>query len=378
MKKKLPIGLSTLSNMLQEGYVYVDKSRYVYELASTGKYYFLSRPRRFGKSLFVNILKEAFEGNKELFKGLWLYDNWDWSTRYPVIHISFVSGVLRSKAELEKKIINVLEDNQERLKVRRKETTRYVSECFSDLIVGVKDRYDAPVVILVDEYEKPILDNITRPETAMEMREGLKDLYSVMKDHEGDIRFAFVTGVSRLGKGSVFSGFNNLRDITIDEAYSSIFGYTETELIENFKELLADKDIELIKHWYNGYSWTGAERVYNPSSINNYLQTGELRNYWFETGTPTFLVELFKQNRYNLPQLESHEVEESTIGSFELDFIVPENILFHAGYLTIADSRIKGNRLFYTLTYPNLEVRQSLKDGILRVYCPMPSQKNRK
>jgi len=376
MPKKLPIGISSLSKIIQEGYVYVDKTRYVYELVNTGVYYFLSRPRRFGKSLFVDTLKEAFEGNKELFKGLWLYDHWDWNKKYPVIHISFGSGVLKNRAELDRRIIRVLEDNQKRLEVRCQETT-YVEGCFSDLIVGAKERYNAPVVILVDEYDKPILDNITEPEIAKVMREGLKNLYSVMKDHDSYIKFVFLTGVSKFSKVSIFSGLNNLKDITISKKYSSICGYTESELIESFKEHLVDKDINEIRHWYNGYSWTGDERVYNPFSILNYLSEGEFRNYWFESGTPTFLIELFKQKRYYIPQLENLEVGESIIGSFDVDFIEPENILFQAGYLTITNTKRKGNRLVYSLTYPNLEVKQSLTDYILAAYHYSQAEKER-
>jgi len=373
MAKKLPIGISNLREIIEDGYVYVDKSRYVYELSSTGKYYFLSRPRRFGKSLFVDTLKEAFEGNRELFKGLWLYDHWDWSKKYPVIHISFGSGVLKNKAALERRIFRVLEDNQKRLQVRCEETI-YVEECFADLIIGAREKYNAPVVILVDEYDKPILDNITDFETAKGMRDGLRNLYSVIKDHDSYIKFVFLTGVSKFSRVSIFSGLNNLKDITISKKYSSICGYTEGELIESFKEHLVDKDINDIRHWYNGYSWTGDERVYNPFSILNYLSEGEFRNYWFESGTPTFLIELFKQKRYYIPQLENLEVGESVIGSFDVDFIEPENLLFQAGYLTI-ESTVQGlSETRYILNYPNKEVKKSLNEYLLNHYSPNYTQ----
>jgi len=376
MPKKLPIGISSLSKIIQEGYVYVDKTRYVYELVNTGVYYFLSRPRRFGKSLFVDTLKEAFEGNKELFKGLWLYDHWDWNKKYPVIHISFAEGKIANRGELDDWIIGQLMDNQERLGVSCEATT-FIPRCFVELIRNAKKRYGQSVVILIDEYDKPILDNITKPEIAAEMREGLKNLYSVIKGQDANIKFVFLTGVSKFSKVSIFSGLNNLEDITIERTYSSICGYTEGELIENFKEHLADKDINEIRHWYNGYSWTGPERVYNPFSILNYLKHGEFHNYWFESGTPTFLIELFKQKRYYIPQLENLEVGESIIGSFDIDFIEPENILFQAGYLTITNTKRKGNRLVYSLTYPNLEVKQSLTDYILAAYHYSQAEKER-
>ncbi len=345
----------------------MDKTRYVYELVNTGEYYFLSRPRRFGKSLFVDTIKEAFEGNKELFKGLWLYDNWDWEKKYPVIHISFAEGVLKGKDELNRHIIKLLTNNQKRLQVECEDTT-HVAGCFSDLIVGAKERYKVPAVILIDEYDKPILDNITDLETAREMREGLKNLYSVIKGQDANIKFVFLTGVSKFSRVSIFSGLNNLEDITIEKGFSAICGYTEEELVENFKEHLADKDIEEIRHWYNGYSWTGDERVYNPFSILNYLKHGEFRNYWFESGTPTFLIELFKQKRYYIPQLENLEAGESIIGSFDIDFIEPENLLFQAGYLTIEGYRQEFGETWYRLNYPNREVKTSLNNYILRYY----------
>ncbi len=369
MKKKLPIGISSLKKIIEEGYVYVDKTSFVYDLVNSGVYYFLSRPRRFGKSLFVDTLKEAFEGNKELFKGLWLYDNWDWDRRYPVIHISFAEGMMANRGELDSWIIGQLKKNQDRLGVHC-EATDFIPLCFSQLIEAVKKAYGQSVVILIDEYDKPILDNITKPAIAAEMRKGLKNLYSVIKGQDANIKFTFLTGVSKFSKVSIFSGLNNLRDITIDETYSSICGYTEPELMERFKEHLIDKDIDDIRRWYNGYSWTGAERVYSPFSMLNYLQTGVFRNYWFESGTPTFLIELFKQKRYYIPQLENLEVGESIIGSFDIDFIEPENILFQAGYLTI-EGTVQGlSETRYRLNYPNREVKKSLNEYLLNQYLP--------
>ncbi|QGU32977.1 ATP-binding protein [Thermochromatium tepidum] len=376
MKKKLPIGISTLCKMIRDGYVYVDKTRYVYEMASSGVYYFLSRPRRFGKTLFVDTLKEAFEGNRELFRGLWLYDHWDWDKKYPVIHISFAEGQMANRGELDTWIIEQLKKNQRRLAVPLEPST-FIPLYFSQLIEAAHATHGQPAVILIDEYDKPILDNIATPEIAAEMREGLKNLYSVIKGQDAHIQFVFLTGVSKFSKVSIFSGLNNLRDITIDEQYSSICGYTESELTEHFKEHLAGHEREMIRQWYNGYSWTGEERVYNPFSIINYLQTKKIRNYWFETGTPSFLIELFKKKRYYIPQLENLEVGESILGSFDVDFIEPENILFQSGYLTIADAIMKGSRWVYRLTYPNLEVRQSLSDYILRAYHHSAIEKER-
>jgi hypothetical protein len=367
MKKKLPIGISTLKEIINGDYVYVDKTYYVHELVNTGKYYFLSRPRRFGKSLFVDTLKEAFEGNKELFKGLYIYDRWDWDRRYPVIQINFAEGVLRSRQELDKRIMNILRVNQERLGVECRDEDD-ITSCFIELIQKTVSKYGQNTVILIDEYDKPILDNITDIEIAKEMREGLKNLYSVIKGQDANIKFVFMTGVSKFSKVSIFSGLNNLRDITIDETYSSICGYTEEDLTNYFSEYLKDKDREQIRQWYNGYNWTGSERVYNPFSIINYLQTGVFKNYWFESGTPTFLIELLKEKKYYIPTMENLEAGESLIGSFDVDFIEPENLLFQAGYLTISEVKQGVAEIRYKLSYPNREVEKSLTENILNRY----------
>lgn len=206
--KKLPIGVSTLSKIINEGYAYVDKSPMVYKLAESGVYYFLSRPRRFGKTLFVDTLKEAFEGNRDLFRGLWLYDHWDWNRRFPVIHICFAEGVLRNRNELDKKIFELPDSNHERLQV----ACRYrdsVSGCFSSLIRKAEEKYGLGAVILIDEYDKPILDNISDPD---------------IKGQDAPIRFAFLTGVSKFSKANLFSGLNNLRDITLNPQYGTICG----------------------------------------------------------------------------------------------------------------------------------------------------------
>ena len=364
--KKLPVGISTLREIIEEGHAYVDKSKFVHDLSEQGKYYFLSRPRRFGKSLFIDTLKAAFEADKDLFQGLWLYDNWDWEKRYPVIHISFAEGVLKNREELDKKIFELIEGNQKRLGVecRYKDS---VSGCFSDLIQRSSEKYGLRAVILIDEYDKPILDNIVNPKIAEEMREGLKNLYSVIKGQDANLCFVFLTGVSKFSKVSLFSGLNNLTDITLDTEYSAICGYTEPEMVSVFSERLENKSLEDIREWYNGYAWLG-EKVYNPFSILHYLRTGKFRNYWFETGTPTFLINLLKKNQYYIPDIENIEASETLIGAFDIDFIRPENLLFQAGYLTIAHDRRVAGKIFYKLQYPNMEVKASLSDYILNRY----------
>ena len=366
MMKKLPIGIPTLSKIINDGYVYVDKTKYVYNLATTGKYYFLCRPRRFGKSLFVDTLKEAFEGNKELFKGLYIYDKWDWSVRYPVIHISFAEGVLKTKEDFHKRVIDIFRINQQRLGIECRDQWD-VTSCFIEVIHKARERYGQPVVILIDEYDKPILDNITDIEVAREMREGLKNLYSVIKGQDANIKFAFLTGVSKFSKTSLFSGLNNLKDISLDERYALICGYTQRDLEESFAEYLEGVDLNKVREWYNGYYW-GVESLYNPFDILLFLDTPSkvFRNYWFSTGTPSFLISLIESKDYFLPRLTNLVVGEQLLDSFDIDNLDIEVILYQAGYLTIDSvEETPFGAINYRLKIPNKEVRLSFNDYII-------------
>ena len=360
--KKLPVGISNLKEIIEEGYAYVDKSQFVHELYETGKYYFLSRPRRFGKSLFVNTLKEAFEGNQDLFRGLWLQHHWDWKKRFPVIHISFGSGVLKSRKELDEKIFSLLDKNQKKLGIHC-EYKESVSSFFSDLILKSSEKYGLRAVILIDEYDKPILDNITDPENAEEMREGLKNLYSVIKEEDAHTQFAFLTGVSKFSKVSLFSGLNNLKDITLNPRYATICGYTEPEMTMVFSKHLTNKPLADIRKWYDGYAWLG-ERVYNPFSILNYLQDGNFTNYWFETGTPEFLIKLILAGKTFVPSLQNTIATEMLLGNFDVDVIEVEPLMFQTGYLTIRERQQYGNLTAYRLDFPNLEVKMSFTDSV--------------
>jgi len=327
-----------------------------------GSYYFLSRPRRFGKTLFIDTLRQAFEGNRELFGGLWLYDNWDWDKKYPVIHLSLGSGVTKSREELDRRIIDILYQNQKNLGIICRDPTD-IPGCFGELIRNSADKFGRRAVILVDEYDKPILDNIADPAIAEEIREGLKNLYSVIKDSDAWTQFAFLTGVSKFSKVSLFSGLNNLKDITINPRYADICGYTEPEMINVFHEYLKEKNLEDIRKWYNGYSWLG-EKVYNPFSILNYLQDSTFGNYWFETATPEFLIKLILSKKYLVPELQNTVATESLLGSFDIGSIEIETLMFQTGYLTIRKRQELGNLVMFHLDYPNLEVKMSFSDSI--------------
>lgn len=373
--KKLPIGASTLTSILNENGYYIDKTPFVKQLVAHGRYYFLSRPRRFGKSLFVDTLKQAFLAEKKYFKGLFLETHWDWDIQYPVIHISFGSGVIKTQANLESKIEELLITNAKSYEITYQFSS--ISGQFYELIQKLYQKYQQPVVILIDEYDKPILDNLTETETAIEIREGLKNLYSVIKDCDQWLKFVFFTGVSKFSKVSLFSGLNNLTDITLDKRYATICGYTHEELVQTFAERLENVDLELVKRWYNGYNFLG-ERVYNPYDVLLYLDKKEFRNYWFETATPSFLLTLIQKQSYYLPQIERLSVTEELLGSFDIEHIALETLLFQTGYLTIIDTDDLLGEMIFILGYPNLEVKRSLNHYLLNyfIHDPLPKVKN--
>ncbi|TKD31144.1 ATP-binding protein [Azotobacter chroococcum] len=370
-RKKLPIGIQTFREIREEGYYYVDKTGIAQQLLDEGKYYFLSRPRRFGKSLFLDTLAELFAGNEPLFRGLAIHEHWDWNRRYPVIRISFGGGVLQSLAALETRIGNLLEVNAQRLGLATFKATDIPSR-FAELIRETERVHGQRVVVLVDEYDKPILDNFTRPETAREMRDGLRNLYSVIKDSDAHLRFAMLTGVSKFSKVSLFSGLNNLNDITLDGGYSAICGYTDEDVDTVFAPELAGLDRDEIRTWYNGYNWAGTS-VYNPFDLLLLFQKRQFHPYWFETGTPTFLIDQLLAKRVFSPDLGRLVAMETLLSSFDVDCMPVEALMFQTGYLTVDSLLSMGARTEYTLKYPNLEVQASLNGALLEGLTGDPS-----
>ena len=371
--KKLPIGIQSFVKIREDDFYYVDKTRMVAELAGKGGgYFFLSRPRRFGKSLFLDTLRQAFLARKVLFQGLYLENNWDWGTKYPVILVSFGAGVHRNIEELQETMRVILKRHAEEYQVSLENTA--LKDRFFELIQRLSEKHGQKVVILIDEYDKPILDQIDRPEIAIEIREELKNLYSVIKDADEFLKFVFITGVSKFSKVSLFSGLNNLHDITLDTVAANICGYTHEELLGVFAERLDGVDLERVRQWYNGYNFLG-DKVYNPFDVLLFLDSKEFRNYWFETGSPGFLIKLIAKNKYSIPDLEHIEASESLLSSFDIDRINLETILFQAGYLTIQERLRKGNRFTYRLIYPNLEVKSSLTDYVLDYLTQLPAAK---
>ncbi len=371
--KRLPIGIQTFRQIREQSYVYVDKTKEVLNLIQNYKYVFLSRPRRFGKSLFLDTLKETFEGNKELFERLYIYDKYSFE-KFPVIKISW-GGSFRTKEELYSIAFDNLKENQEKLEINCE--ADLPTACFRQLIRKTYEKYKKPVVILVDEYDKPILDNIDQIEIAKEAREFLRGFYTVIKDNDAYIRFAFLTGVSRFSRVSIFSGLNNLQDISLDPRYAYICGFTHNDLLTQFKEYLDGVDLEQVRKWYNGYNFLGKEKVYNPFDILLFLDRKDFDNYWFKSGTPTFLVKLLKERNYNTLEFENLQVSSSILDSFDIEDIEIETIMFQAGYLTIKEvQEIFGSKTF-KLTFPNFEVRKSFNDFLLDYLVSNKSHKER-
>ncbi len=366
-KCKLPIGIQSFGKLRREGCYYADKTEFAWQLSQEAGYFFLARPRRFGKSLFLDTLKELFEGNEPLFQGLDIHTKWDWQQKHPVIRISFADGIMQNRQELDKRIHYLLENNRKALNLPESNAPDIAGE-FADLIRHASQQYETGVVVLIDEYDKPILDNLTNETIALQMREGLKNLYSVLKDADPYLRFCFLTGVSKFSKVSLFSGLNNLNDISLNSRYSSICGYSEQDLDQVFSPELKGQNRQQIQRWYNGYSWLG-QAVYNPFDLLLYFQQHKFQPYWFESATPSFLIKLLAERGLYSPQLATLQTGSSLLSQFDVQDISTEALLFQTGYLTIkqAEEPITGMWV-YTLGYPNHEVETSLNEALLPAY----------
>ncbi len=361
--KNLPIGIQTFADLITGNYYYVDKTPLIAKLVETGKYYFLSRPRRFGKSLLVSTLKSAFAGEQKLFDGLYLEKNWNWSIVYPVINISFGRGVISSVAQLNRLAHAMFDEVAARYEIVL--THEDIANRFAELIQKLQAKTQQPVVVLIDEYDKPILDNIEKTDIALEIREGLKNIYSVIKDSDAYIKFALLTGVSKFSKVSLFSGLNNLKDISLDKRYATLCGYTLPEIQTVFNDKVEGVDFEKLAEWYNGYNFCG-EKIYNPFNVLLYLDSRVFKNYWFETGNTSFLLKVIREREFYLPDAENIVIGESDLSSFDINEFSLEALLFQTGYLTIDYIEEFGDDYFYHLTYPNREVKTSLNRHFLQ------------
>jgi len=313
----------------------------------------------------LSTLHGRFAGNRELFAGLAIEDKWDWSARYPVIRISFGSGDFRTEERFDRQLLWIMENNQESLGMEcRNDMPPEI--CFGYLIKEARRRYGQRVVILIDEYDKPILDHITDKETARRNRDKLKGFYSVIKDLDEHIRFVMITGVSKFAKMNLFSGLNNLNDISIDPDYATICGYTHAEVEHYFAEHLAGVDLDKLKAWYNGYNYFG-EAVYNPFDILLFLDKGkEYRPYWWSTGNPSFLIDLLREQPYYLPDLENFVADDIVLDTFDVDHIDLVALLWQTGYLTFAEKWQSIDGTEYRLRVPNKEIQISLNNLFLQ------------
>jgi hypothetical protein len=360
MKKRLPIGIQTFEKIIDGNFVYVDKTNFVLKLIEGSGYYFLSRPRRFGKSLFLDTLAEVFMGNRDLFKGLYIHDRYDFK-KHPIIRISFGSGDFTDEETINKKIGYILKNNEEDLNLRCKNQDH--EGCFAELIKEACAKYARKSVILIDEYDKPILDNITNQEMALKARHILKNFYAVIKDSDRYIRFVFITGVSKFSRMNLFSGLNNLEDITVNKDYAEICGYTHEDLKTVFREHLKGADLNMVKRWYNGYHYFG-RKVYNPFDILLFISNGlEFRNYWWNTGNPSFLIDKLREENYYIPDIEQTIISEEALNAFDVEYIDLIALLWQTGYLTF-EKRIHDmmGRVSYKLKVPNLEIQFSLNE----------------
>lgn len=367
---KYPIGIQDFEDLQRNGYAYVDKTNFVYKLADEGKYYFLSRPRRFGKSLFLSTLEAYFQGKKKLFEGLAIYDlETEWK-KYPIFHIDLNTANFREKDSLYTVLNDYLTTWESKYGTRESEATLALR--FKGVIARAAEKEGCGVVILIDEYDKPILQTLRDPELQAEHRAQLKAFYSVLKTQDRYIKFAFLTGVTKFGKVSVFSDLNNLTDISMDHRYISICGMTEKELLANFKEGIGElasanednetETIDKLRMRYSGYHFEeNSEEIYNPFSVLNTLANSRYDDYWFKADTDTFLIDILKKHDYCITDLNKTQVKANMMNNVDSN---PFLVIYLSGYLTIKsyDERFKN----YQLGFPNKEV----EEGILNILLP--------
>lgn len=372
---KYPIGIQDFEDLQRNGYAYVDKTNFVYKLADEGKYYFLNRPRRFGKSLFLSTLEAYFQGKKELFEGLAIYDlETEWK-KYPIFHIDLNTANFREKDSLYTVLNDYLTTWESKYGTRESEATLALR--FKGVIARAAEKEGCGVVILIDEYDKPILQTLRDPELQAEHRAQLKAFYSVLKTQDRYIKFAFLTGVTKFGKVSVFSDLNNLTDISMDHRYISICGMTEKELLTNFKEGIGElasanednetETIDKLRMRYSGYHFEeNSEEIYNPFSVLNTLANSRYDDYWFKANTHTFLIDILKKHDYCITDLNKAQVKANMMNNVDSN---PIPVIYQSGYLTIKsyDERFKN----YQLGIPNKEV----EEGILNIFPPYKQEK---
>jgi len=372
--KKLPLGIQNFKKIIEGDFVYVDKTRHIYNLISDASYYFLSRPRRFGKSLLLDTIGEVFSGDKELFRGLWIYGSDYGFPKHPVIRLD-MSGIANENPETLK--ASIMASLRKRIKEEGLDIASEIpSDMFKELIEGLYDKYGQRVVVLIDEYDKPIIDHIADIETAKDNRKALKGFYGILKSMDPYLRFTFITGVSKLARASVFSDLNNLLDITLTKKYSNICGVAVEDLDKHFRghiDYLAAQEgfaqyesiHDEILAWYDGYSWDGKTRVINPFSLLSFFSQERFAGFWYASGTPGFLLELIKKNPGAYTNLRNFEITETMLDSVEVEKITIEPLLFQTGYLTIKEIPPTMDEPVYVMKIPNNEVGRAFNIHVL-------------
>lgn len=373
-----PIGIQNFEKIRMEDFLYVDKTAEIYKLAKEGRYYFLSRPRRFGKSLLVSTMEAYFSGRKELFSGLAVEKmETEWK-QHPVLHLD-LSGVSYTDESVLERVLSDKLAKWEAL-YGAVNTSDILGLRFKEVIEAAYNKTGNQVAILIDEYDKPIIDNLGNEPTLSRLRSTLQGFYSVMKSMDARIRFGFLTGVTKIGKMSVFSGLNNLNDISMIPDYVDICGISETELHEYFDESISELSSAnemskeecyvKLKSMYDGYHFCeDSIGIYNPFSLLNTFQNKKFREYWFETGTPGFLVEVMRKTSFDVTTLENQTVDSTLMSNADAIFENPVPYLFQSGYLTITGY----NDMFrlYQLGFPNQEVKNGFLNCLLKYYVPM-------
>jgi hypothetical protein len=373
--KKLPIGIQSFEDLRSNNYLYVDKTEFIHRIVSEGKVYFLSRPRRFGKSLLISTLDALFKGRKELFKGLHIYNKWDWTQQYPVIRIDWSQITFSSLRELKLNIIDYLKEIalKYQITIEAKSATIY----FRKLINALHEKTGKQVVILIDEYDSTIIDHLFDPKLD-NIRKVVHDFYRVMKGADEYLKFIFLTGVSKFSGLSIFSALNNPDDITLSNRYVSICGYTQEELESNFLEYIDSAAeylkmtreylLDRIRYWYNGYTWDGKTAVYNPFSTLKFFKEQRFAGYWFRTGTPTFLIDMLQRRSRTDVVLKPVVVGDNVFDGYDPANISEVPLLFQTGYLTIKQMELIDGVPRYTLGVPNSEVNDALLTCLLLAY----------
>lgn len=374
--KKIATDIDDFEKIITEGYLYVDKTKFLAKIIDSGTYYFLSRPRRFGKSLFLDTIKRFYEGKKDLFAGLYIHDfNWEWE-EYPVVHLDFNNIPAENREVLEESLQKRLSKIADQYEIDLKVEKAYYM--FPELIEKLAFKYNKGAVVLIDEYDKAIVSNLSQNndselKIAEENQKYLKILYDNLKSLVSELELVFITGISKFSKLSIFSALNNLKVLDMHPEFSYMLGYTEKELRDNFdpyfKEFAAQKNMKKeeiyndFKRMYNGFRFSDEDiKVYNPYSIASALEAKKIDNYWFESGTPGFLIDLIKKEEYEIPKLSDLQVFKSSLMAYDITKLRLIPLLFQTGYLTI--KKIDHKKIYH-LSYPNLEVETAFTQNIL-------------